>query len=56
MRAFRVTALMMEAAHTSETSVYANETTWRYIAEGCHVHTSSREKLKSQKMIVAQLV
>jgi hypothetical protein len=24
-------ALMMEAVHTSETSVYSNEATWRYI-------------------------
>jgi hypothetical protein len=31
-------ALMMEAVHTSETSVYLSETTWRYIPEDCHLH------------------
>jgi hypothetical protein len=29
--------LMMEAVGTSETSVYSNETTQRYIQEGCHL-------------------
>jgi hypothetical protein len=28
---------LMEAAHTSETSVYFNETTRRYIPEGSHL-------------------
>jgi hypothetical protein len=32
-----IIALMMEAVHTSETSVYFNETTRRYIPEGCHL-------------------
>jgi hypothetical protein len=27
----------MEAVRTSETSVYFNETTWRYIPEGCYL-------------------
>jgi hypothetical protein len=31
-------ALMMEAVRTSETSIYFNETTRRYIPEGCHLH------------------
>jgi hypothetical protein len=31
-------ALMMEAVRIIETSVYFNETTWRYIPEGCHLH------------------
>jgi hypothetical protein len=31
-------AMMMEAVRTSETSVYSNETTWRYIPEGCNLH------------------
>jgi hypothetical protein len=39
------TALMMEEVRTSETSVYSNETTRRYIPEGCNLHTRRREKL-----------
>jgi hypothetical protein len=37
-------ALMMQAVRTSETAVYFNKTTRRYIAEGCyiHEHVSSR--------------
>jgi hypothetical protein len=38
---------MMEAVRTSETSVYSNETTWRYIPEGSHIHTRRRENLKA---------
>jgi hypothetical protein len=30
--------LMMEAARSSETSIYFFETTWRHIPEGCHLH------------------
>jgi hypothetical protein len=33
----RFIALMMEAVRTSETSVHSNETTRRYITEGCSV-------------------
>jgi hypothetical protein len=33
-------ALMMKAVRTSETSVYFNETTLRYIPEGCHTSIS----------------
>jgi hypothetical protein len=36
---------MMEAACTSETSVYFNETTRRYIPEGSNIHTRRRENL-----------
>jgi hypothetical protein len=32
-------ALMMGTVHASETPVYFNETTRRYIPEGCHLHT-----------------
>jgi hypothetical protein len=39
--------LMMEAVRTSETSVYSNETTWRYIPEDSHFHTRRRKNLKS---------
>jgi hypothetical protein len=38
---------MMEAVRTSETSVYSNETTLRYIPEGSQLHSRSRENLKS---------
>jgi hypothetical protein len=31
-------ALMMEAVCTSETSVYYNENTWRYIPQGSNLH------------------
>jgi hypothetical protein len=42
-----ITTHLMEKARTSETSVYSNETTWRYIPEGSHLHTRRRENLKS---------
>jgi hypothetical protein len=38
----------MEAVRTSETSVYSNETTWRYVPEGSKLHTRRRENLKSR--------
>jgi hypothetical protein len=44
-------ALMVEAVHTSETSVDFNDTR-RYIAEGCHFHTRRRKNLKSHKMYI----
>jgi len=40
---------MMEAVRTSETSVYYNETTRRYIPEGSNLHTRRRENLKSHR-------
>jgi hypothetical protein len=40
---------MMEAVHTSDTSVYSNETTRRYIPEVSHLHARRRENLKCQK-------
>jgi len=36
----------MEAVRTSETSVYSNETTRRYIPEDSKLHTHRREDLK----------
>jgi hypothetical protein len=36
---------MMETVHISETSVYFNETTRRYIPEGCHLHTLLRHNV-----------
>jgi hypothetical protein len=36
----------MMAVRTSETSVYSNETTRRYIPEGSKLHTRYRENLK----------
>jgi hypothetical protein len=40
---------MMEAVHTSETSVNFNVTTWRYIPEDSKLRTRFRENLKSHK-------
>jgi hypothetical protein len=37
----------MEAVHTSETSVYYYETTWRFVPESCHLHARRCEDLKS---------
>jgi hypothetical protein len=39
--------LMMKEVRTSETSVYFNEITQRYIPEDCHLQASRRENLKS---------
>jgi hypothetical protein len=39
-------APMMEAVCTSETSVYFNETTRRYISEGCHLGTRRLKYVK----------
>jgi hypothetical protein len=40
-----ITALMMEAVCTCETSVYFDRTTRRYVPEGCHFHTRRRDNL-----------
>jgi hypothetical protein len=37
----------MEVVRTSETSVYSNEITRRYILEVSHLHTRRRQNLKS---------
>jgi hypothetical protein len=42
----RLITLMMEAACTSETSVYSNVNTLRYIVGGSHRRTRRRENLK----------
>jgi hypothetical protein len=42
--------MMMEAAHISQTSVYFNEITQRYVLEGCHLHIRRRENLKTHKV------
>jgi hypothetical protein len=39
----------MEAVRTSETSVYINETTRRFIPESCHIHILRGEKVKYHK-------
>jgi hypothetical protein len=39
----------MEAVRTSETSVYSNETTQSYIAEGSLLHTHRRENMKPHR-------
>jgi hypothetical protein len=41
----------MEAACTSENSVYCNETTWRYIPESCRLHICRRKNMQSQILI-----
>jgi hypothetical protein len=43
-----ITALMMEAVRTSETSVNINLATRRYIPEDCKLHARGRENLKSR--------
>jgi hypothetical protein len=43
----RVTALMMEAANTSETSVNFYQTTRRNNLEDSHLHTRRRDNLRS---------
>jgi hypothetical protein len=45
-----IITLKMEAVRTSETSVYSNETTRRYISEESHLHTRLRENLKSERL------
>jgi hypothetical protein len=44
-------SLMMEAVHTSETSVHFNVTTWCYIPEDYKLHTCHRENLKSHNWV-----
>jgi hypothetical protein len=44
--------LIMEAASTSETSVNFYQTVWRNIPEDSHLHTYSRENLKSRHFCV----
>jgi hypothetical protein len=41
--------LMMDAIRTSETSVYINETTWRYIPEGSHLVFNLADWLQAMK-------
>jgi hypothetical protein len=48
-------ALMMEVVSTSETSVYFNETTLRYISEDSYLHNRSLENLKSLTVITIPL-
>jgi hypothetical protein len=42
----KLTALVMEAASTSETSVNSYQTTRRNIPDDSHLHTRRRENLK----------
>jgi hypothetical protein len=43
-----IITLVMEAVRTSETSVYSNENTSRYIPEGSNFHIRHRKNHKSQ--------
>jgi hypothetical protein len=42
---------MVEAVRASETYVYSNETTRRFLPEGFHLHTRHSENLKSHELI-----
>jgi hypothetical protein len=53
MRQFIV--LMMEAVRTSETSVYPNETTRRYIPESCRPYPSRLENLTDEARLLKRL-
>jgi hypothetical protein len=44
-----IITLMAETVRSSETSVFSNETPWRYIPEGSHLHTRRSETLNSYK-------
>jgi hypothetical protein len=46
----------MEKVPASETSVDFNETTRRYIPDGCHLHTRRHENLKSHELIDKSLL
>jgi hypothetical protein len=41
---------MKKELRLSETSVYSNETSRRYIPEGFNLHTRRRENLKSRRV------
>jgi hypothetical protein len=47
--------LMMEAVRTSQTSVYLNGTTRRFIPESCYLHTRRRGNLKSHRLVTVLL-
>jgi hypothetical protein len=46
-----IITMMTETVRISETSVYSNETSRRWIAEGSHLHTVSLENLKSAGLL-----
>jgi hypothetical protein len=43
----RFITLLVEAVCISETSIYINEATWRYVPEGFYVYIGRHENLKS---------
>jgi hypothetical protein len=45
-------ALMMEAAHTSETSVAIQLRTWQYIPQDSELHTHRHENFKSHIVLI----
>jgi hypothetical protein len=49
-------AVMMEAVRISETFVYFNNITLRYIPEGCHLHTLGFQNLKSHETFSVGIV
>jgi hypothetical protein len=52
---FGVIALLMEAVHTSETSVSFYRTTGDNMPEGCHLHTHCHENLKCHNNYTVEL-
>jgi hypothetical protein len=56
VRTASIIALMMEAIHTSETSVYYNKPIWHNIQELSNLHTRRRENLKSHNNFILQAV
>jgi hypothetical protein len=51
-----IITMMTETVRISETSVYSNETSRRYIPEGSHLHTVSIENLKSTGLLFCQMI
>jgi hypothetical protein len=47
-----LTALMMVAVITPETSINFYDTTWRNIPEGCHLYTRHRDNVNLNYYIV----
>jgi hypothetical protein len=45
-------ALMLAAVGNSETSVYFNEATRRFMSESCHLNARRRQNLKSHSLVL----
>jgi hypothetical protein len=51
MRTASIIALIMQAVHTSETSINIYLSTWQYNPEDSELHNRRRENLKSHTVI-----